>query len=137
MNEIFQAAGKLEEAIRGSHPGVAILVENLSSALHRQVSNIRAALPAKSAADEQRLASAAVDPEKISTALAALKELLEANDADALDAYTKLAVLLKGTVDPELSEALGAAINGFDFESALQKLDQIAKSLGKKENAPE
>ena len=137
MNEIFKAAGKLENAIRESNPVVRNLVEELNSALERQVSNIRAALPTASAEGEKRLDSMPADPQKILMALSQLKELLGTNDADASDAYARLAVLVRGQTDSSLLEALGAAVSCFDFDSALQTLDRIVKDYGQKEKTPQ
>ena len=133
MNEIFQAAGDLEQAIRESHHGVGNLIKDLISALDRQIRNIQAGLLATSSEEGKRLDFALTDPEKISTALTQLRELLEANDADASDAFRNLAVLLRGTVDASLLEALGAAVSSFDFDAALKKFDQIVKGCGAKE----
>ena len=59
--------------------------------------------------------------------VARLRALLEASDADAADAYRTLAEILRGTADTTRLDALGAAVNGFDYEAALLELDEIAK----------
>ena len=56
-----------------------------------------------------------------------LRALLEASDADAADAYRTLAEILRGTVDTTRLDALGAAVNGFDYNAALLELNEIAK----------
>ena len=66
-----------------------------------------------------------------------LKQLLEANDADASAAYTDLADLLKGTLDTSRLEALGRAVNSFDFEAALNGLNEVAKEYGGKKELAE
>jgi hypothetical protein len=78
-----------------------------------------------------------VDPSKVMTAMTQLKELLEANDADASGTYADLADLLKGTVDTLRLEALGAAVNSFDFEAALNELNEVAKEYGGKKELAE
>ena len=127
INEIFQAAGKLEGAIRVSQTGIEDLIEELTLALDRQVTNIHAAFPAGGADEKTRLDSRSTDPEEVLAALANLKELLEANDADASEAYASLAAVLWDSVDPSRLEALGAAVNSFDFEAALGRLGEIGK----------
>ena len=62
--------------------------------------------------------------------LARLKAMLEASDADAADAYRNLAEILRGAVDTMRLDALGAAVNGFDYDAALLELDGIAKEYG-------
>jgi HPt (histidine-containing phosphotransfer) domain-containing protein len=125
MNEIFQAAGKLEGAIRESQTGVEDLIEELTSALDRQVRNIHVAFPAGGADEKTRFDSRPTDPEKVLAALANLRKLLEANDADASEAYVNLAAVLGDCVDLPRLEALGAAVNSFDFEAALGRLGEI------------
>ena len=71
------------------------------------------------------------------TAMTQLKELLEANDADASGAYADLADLLKGTVDASRLEGLGRAVNSFDFEGALSELNEVAKEYSAKKELAE
>jgi PAS domain S-box-containing protein len=135
MDEIFQGAGKLEGAVRMSQAGVEDLIKELTAALERQVSNIHAALPAGGADEKAWLGSRPTDPEKALAALANLKELLEANDADATEAYSHFATLLDDSVDLSRLKALGAAVNSFDFEAALRRLDEIGKEYRSKEKS--
>jgi PAS domain S-box-containing protein len=137
MDEIFQAAGKLEGAIRESQTGVEDLIEDFTAALDRQVSNIHAALPAGGDDDKARLSSRPTDPEKALAELANLKELLKANDADASEAYSNLAAHLGDSVDQSRVQALGAAVNSFDFESALRRLDEIGREYRPAEKSAE
>lgn len=133
MNEIFQAATKLERAIRESQTGVEDLIEELTSALDRQSRNIHVAFPAGGADEKTRFDSRPTDPEKVLAALANLKKLLEANDADASEAYVNLAAALRDSVDLSRLEALGAAVNSFDFEAALGRLCEIDREFGSKD----
>jgi two-component system sensor histidine kinase/response regulator len=136
MNAIFQTAGKLEGAIRVSQAGIEDLMEELTAALDRQVRNIHAAFPVGGAADEKiRLDSRPTDPEKVLAALANLKELLEANDGDAPEAYRNLVAALGD--NPSRLEALGAAVNSFDFEAALGRLGEIGREYRPKEKSAE
>jgi len=109
------------------------LVEDLTLALDRQVANIRAALLGTGTQERELVGAVPAAPEKIANALAQLKQLLEANDADAPDAYTKLAVLLRGAPESSRLEALGAAVNSFDFDLALKEVEEIARVHGMKE----
>ena len=133
MNQLFELAGDLERAIRDSKPEAANLVEDLTLALDRQVANIRAALLGTGTQERELVGAVPAAPEKIANALAQLKQLLEANDADAPDAYTKLAVLLRGAPESSRLEALGAAVNSFDFDLALKEVEEIARVHGMKE----
>ena len=137
MTEIFQAAGKLEGAIRESQTGVEDLIEELTSALDRQVRNIQVAFPAGGADEKTRFDSRPTDPEKVLAALANLKKLLEANDADAPEAYVNLAAVLGDSVDLSRLEALGAAVNSFDFEAALGRLGEIDREYRPKAKSAE
>jgi CheY-like chemotaxis protein len=137
INEIFQAAGELEGAIRVSETGIEDLVEELTAALDRQVRNILVAFPARRTYEKTRLDTRLTDPEKILAPLANLKELLEANDADALEGNRNLAAVLGASGDPSRLEALGAAVNSFDFEGALQRLEEIGREYRPKEKSAE
>jgi hypothetical protein len=137
LNEIFQAAGKLEGAIRVSQAGIEDLIEELTAALDRQVRNINAAFPVGGADETIRLDSRPTDPEKVLAALANLKELLEANDADAPEAYRNLAAVLGDSGNRSSLQALGAAVNSFDFEAALRRLDEISREYRSKEKSAE
>jgi CheY-like chemotaxis protein len=137
INELFQAAGKLERAIRLSQAGIEDLVEGLTAVLDRQVRNIHAAFPVGGADEKTRLDSRPTDPETVLAALANLKELLEANDADCAEAYRDLAAVVGYSVNRSRLEALGAAVNSFDFEAALKRLDEIGREYRPKEKSAE
>jgi CheY-like chemotaxis protein/HPt (histidine-containing phosphotransfer) domain-containing protein len=137
LNEVFQAAGKLEGAIRVSQAGIEDLIEELTAALDRQVRNIHAAFPVGGADEKTRPDSRPTDHGKVLAALANLMELLEANDADAPEAYRNLAAVLGDSVDLSRLEALGAAVNSFDFEAALRRLDEIGREYRPKEKSAE
>jgi hypothetical protein len=134
---MFQAAGKLERAIRLSQAGIEDLVEGLTAVLDRQVRNIQAAFPVGGADEKTLLDSRPTDPEKVLAALANLKELLEANDADAPEAYRNLAAVLGDSGNRSRLEALGATVNSFDFEAALRRLDEIGREYRSKEKSAE
>ena len=137
INEIFQTAGKLEGALRVPHTGIEDLIEELTAALNRQVRNIHAAFPAGGAHEKTRFDSRPTDPEKVLAALANLKELLEANDADASEAFANLAAVLGDSVDLSRLEVLRAAVNSFDFEAALGRLGEIGREYRPKEKSAE
>jgi len=128
IQQIFDSAGNLEAAIRESSDGVEGMVKELALALDRQARNILKGLQAETSATAKPARSA--DAVEILAAVARLRELLEANDADAPEAYAHLAELLPGTVDASGLEALGAAVKAFDFETALVHLNEIAKRSG-------
>jgi CheY-like chemotaxis protein/HPt (histidine-containing phosphotransfer) domain-containing protein len=133
INQIFHSAGNLEKAIRESETGMADLVKDLRSAMDRQIRAIQAAL-AVNGTDRMRPSGARpTEAAQALTAIARLKELLEASDADACEAYANLAVLLRGRVDASRLERLGAAVKSFDFDAALGRLGEVAKEFGEKE----
>lgn len=130
INQIFHLAGNLERAIRESLDSVGGMVKELASALDRQVQNIQEGLKVRTPIAGKLDAAGSVDPFAVSAAVARLRELLKASDADAPEAYANLAKILEGTVDPPRLDALGAAVSAFDFEAALIKLNDIAKQCG-------
>ena len=137
INQIFDSAGSLERAIRESHGGIRELSKELTAAVDRQIRAIQAALLVKTVEAGKELEARPVDPAKVMAAMRQLKQLLEANDADASGAYTDLADLLKGTVETPRLEALGAAVNSFDFDAALNGLNEVAKEYGARKESAE
>jgi serine phosphatase RsbU (regulator of sigma subunit)/HPt (histidine-containing phosphotransfer) domain-containing protein len=135
VSSVFDSAGRLESTLRQPHGDVSLLANELSSILERQAQAIREALrvaapmPAPGGARQS-------DPAATEAAVAGLKVLLETNDADAPEAFSKLAELLQGTVDPAQLSALDAAVNAFDFDGALLKLAEIAEEFwGEREDS--
>ena len=132
--EIFDLAGKVERGIHDTQPEVADLISALGSALTRKIQLIQAALAdVRDASTPSELAPA--DLAAVREAMSHLKELLEANDADAADAYQRLAQLLRAEVEPSHLETLSAAISGFDFEDALKQLDRLARGYQSEEQS--
>jgi two-component system, sensor histidine kinase and response regulator len=128
ITQIFYSAANLETAIRESGDGVEEMVKELASALDRQARIIQERLKPAAAVSARR--DPAADAREISVAIARLKELLEGSDADAPQAYAHLGELLQDTADPSRLDSLAAAVNAFDFETALVELNEIAKQYG-------
>jgi PAS domain S-box-containing protein len=133
INEIFELAGKLEGAIGKSHTQLEGQTEELRSVLDRQIDAIEPALLATSPNEGRPPVSQLAHPAKLSGTFAQLKELLEANDADALEVYKNLADLLRDSVESSQLEALGTAVNSFNFDAALKDLDEIAEACRRQE----
>jgi PAS domain S-box-containing protein len=127
IDSLFQLAGKLQSAIHESRDDRDVLLEGFSWELDRQVQAIQRALKAQTPVPQGGEGHRMFDPAEASVIVARLKAMLEASDADAADAYRKLAEILRGTVDTTQLDALGAAVNGFDYDGALRELDKIAK----------
>ena len=130
INPIFHSAGKLESAIRESHADVQSLVRELSLMLDRQAQAIQQALKVATPIPAMRDAHPMPDPAATLAAVARLRVLLKTYDADAPEAFSTLAEILKGTVDAARLDALRTAVNGFDFEGALLKLVEIGEEYG-------
>jgi HPt (histidine-containing phosphotransfer) domain-containing protein len=126
INQIFVLAGDLESAIRESPAGSEGLIEELTSALDRQIRIIRTALLADSVDGVKRFEARPADRGEALAAIARLRERLEKNAADAQQAFTDMAEILQRTVVAWRLDALGAAVKVFDFDVALAELDEIA-----------
>jgi two-component system, sensor histidine kinase and response regulator len=130
IDSLFQLAGNLQSAIDESRDDMDVLLEGFSWELDRQVQAIQRALRAQTPVPQGGEGHRMFDPAEALAIVARLRGLLEASDADAADAYRTLAEILSGTVDTTQLDALGAAVNGFDYDAALRKLDEIAKECG-------
>jgi len=126
INQIFVLAGTLESAIRESPAGTKGLIEELTSALDRQIRVIRAALSADSADAGKRFDGPPVERRAALAAIARLRERLEASAADAPRVFAEVAETLLGTVAAWRLDALGTSVKAFDFDAALAKLDEIS-----------
>ena len=125
MNQIFVLAGTLESAIRKSQAGTKGLIGELTSALDRQIRIIRAALLATTVDETTRFGARPADREQVLTAIARLRERLEASAADAPRVFAEVAEILRGTVAAWRLDALGASVKAFDFDAAISKLEEI------------
>jgi HPt (histidine-containing phosphotransfer) domain-containing protein len=130
INVVFQLAGKLESAIHDSRADVQALLKEFGSELHRQAQVIQRALQAETPVQQGGEGNRAFDRVEALDAFTRLRTLLEASDADSATAYADLKELLKGTDQERRLDTLGAAINVFDFDGALLRLNEIAKDFG-------
>jgi two-component system sensor histidine kinase/response regulator len=131
LGQVFTTAEMLERAIRDETAMVPALLEEFTRVLNLQVQAIQQAMrdvtPGQPPEEKKGIA---FDVHAASTAIARLKALLESGDGDALDAFLAVEDILVGRVEKSRLEALGAAINEFDFEGARVKLDEIAQEFG-------
>jgi len=132
IDSLFQLAGKLQSAIHESRDDVGALLEVFSSDLDRRVEAIQKALraqtlqtPVPQGGEGGRM----FDPAEALAIVARLRTMLETSDTAAADAYRKLAEILTGLPDTTRLDALGAAVDGLEYEAALAELDEIAKKL--------
>jgi len=125
MNQIFVLAGTLESAIRKSQAGTKGLIGELTSALDRQIRIIRAALLATTVDETTRFGARPADREQVLTAIARLRERLEASAADAPRVFAEVSEILRGTVAGRRLDGLGTSVKAFDFDAALSKLEEI------------
>jgi len=82
IHPIFTLAGNLENAIGQSSAGIGALIEELRVAMDRQVAAILTALSAISGNESKQVAQRLVNRQEALTAMARLRERLEANAAD-------------------------------------------------------
>jgi two-component system, sensor histidine kinase and response regulator len=127
IDATFQLAGGLLEAIRESRPDLQVLLREFSSELDRQAQTIQAALKTQTRVQQGGEGNRIFDRCEGHVALGRLRALLEANDASAVDAYHPLAQILTSTARATRLEALGAAVNRFDYDAALLELEELAK----------
>jgi len=137
MNHIFHVAEILERSIGHSQGGVEDLLKELKSAMGRQIRALKAALPVARADGPRPSPASPAGAAETLMAMTRLKELLEASDADASEAYVSLANLLRSRVDASRLQTLGDAVDRFDFESALSQLNEVAEDYSPKEKPQE
>ncbi len=126
---IQTAAARLEKAIREDDSATPGFLEQFASMLDSQVHAIQETLPHPSPTESTSARELPFVAEEASAALARLKVLLEANDGDAGEAFLDLQKAVGGHVEHSLLDALGVAVNDFEFDTATAKLEQIATEL--------
>jgi HPt (histidine-containing phosphotransfer) domain-containing protein len=125
INEVESLARKLEIAIRDRERILASLDE-FASLMSAQVHSIEDAL-CDLGARQKEAGISPVNVETAADAIAQLKTMLEASDGDALQSFRGLQDAVSGVVEKQHLDGLSTSINNFDFDSALVKLDEIAK----------
>jgi len=127
ITQVHSAAEKLDRAIRDADASVPALLREFASLLGLQVQAIVKALRSTAPAAAESTGQGPFDPEAASAAVGRLKILLEASDADAEEAFSRMQEAVGARVEKARLSALGAAVSEFDFEGALVKLDEIAR----------
>jgi len=127
IGPVQAAAASVEKAIREKDPSISTLLQELEARLAEQVRAIRTALGDSAPVDGP---ARPFDPDAASAAISHLRTLIEANDGDAADAVQPVADALGGKANTAHLAALRDAVNDFDFDTALSKLDEIASECG-------
>jgi len=131
LEKLFRVTKSLEHALRHGEPSLPALAEEFSQVASHQVQAIQQAMadviqgPAPGAAT-----SATLDLQVANQAVTQLRELLKANDSDAVEAFQAVDSILTGTVDRSRLDALRKAISEFDFDGAGRKLREITDEYG-------
>jgi len=129
IKQIQTGAERLERAIREDDVTVQASLAEFQSLMSRQVEAIERALGTVERSETDK-ADGLFSRQAAAAAAERLKALLEASDGDASEAFASLESMLAGRVSKPQLDALGAAINDFDFDSALSKLGEIASNSG-------
>jgi len=133
VTRIQVSAEKLERALRGGGADAPAALSEFSALLGPQAEAIRRALgasrPAPAAASEP------FDAARVGPAIGRLRKLLAASDGGAADAFGDLSSVMAGSIGTPRLDALGGAIDEFDFEGALSMLDAIARECGASEES--
>jgi signal transduction histidine kinase/DNA-binding response OmpR family regulator/HPt (histidine-containing phosphotransfer) domain-containing protein len=129
IKEVRFAAERLEKAIRDSHEAVPSLLRDFTSILRPQVHSIEKAFGDSVTPTSENVSKKDFDSAAAAIDLARLRVLLEASDGDAEETFRTLKSALSGHIEKVRLDALGAAIDDFDFSGALKKLDEIAQEL--------
>jgi two-component system sensor histidine kinase/response regulator len=117
----IESALKTEKTVNDINPELV----DIQTELDRLITAIQSALPAIESAE----ISVKVHPEKLTPVIRQLSALLAVNDADALSCFTENAELLRGGLQNSEYEEIEKAIQDFDFDAALTKLNQAAARM--------
>ena len=121
---IQSAAQKLEQALHDGEGQVPVLLVAFASSIATEVHAIENALCDSSIAREQ-VRTLPYNGDKAASAIARLRILLQASDADAEESFRNLQDAVAGVIEKPDLDRLSASINDFDFDAALVKLEEI------------
>jgi PAS domain S-box-containing protein len=127
MAGVQSAAEKLEKAVRERQDSIHVLLKQFANTLRAQIVAIKGALHDSELEPSGEVPPAPFNGENARLAIARLKALLEASDGDAVEALGTLTSATASAIEKTYLETLGEAINNFDFESALLKLDEVSR----------
>jgi two-component system sensor histidine kinase/response regulator len=125
ITEVHAAAQDLEKAIRDSLPSMPTAMEHFNAQIERQLSAIREALGEDTGSSIGQTPTSPFDPDRAGSAIKHLRQLLDACDGNAQEAVPELVDAVIGKASRQDLESLQVAISGFEFESALARLDSI------------
>ena len=128
IGKIFSSAGRLEKAIRERDSAIPALLREFCTLVDQQIHALQQSLPDASADGAQRKMNRDFDARKASSASRRLRQLLEASDGGATEAFRAFTDAAGDVIDKLRLDALGEAVNEFDFESALSKLSEIDRT---------
>jgi HPt (histidine-containing phosphotransfer) domain-containing protein len=120
---VQRAAGRLEQAIEAGNEN-ARMIAALDRSLRKVLAQLEAAL-VESPPQRTGPAAHAVDAQKLKEVLARLAALLRVSDGEAIRLLSSEEALLRPALGPDFV-ALERAVNDFDFDSALERLQSSA-----------
>jgi PAS domain S-box-containing protein len=125
ITEVQSVAEKLEQTLRDGGINVSALLVEFANVMGSQVLAIEKALFASAGARTVEVRPS-LDKAATADAIARLRMLLGASDADAAESFRNLQEALTCAIEKPYLDGLRASINDFDFDTALVKLDEIA-----------
>jgi CheY-like chemotaxis protein len=121
------AADAVEKALRQQDPATPALLAEFGSLLRAQVQVISKALAETEPSPRPIVVSKKFDPEAATAALDHLRSLLKSSDGEAEEAFLALDEATAGHIATTRLRALSTAIHNFEFELALNELEELAK----------
>ncbi|MEO5345188.1 MAG: ATP-binding protein [Magnetococcus sp. YQC-9] len=124
------AALALERAIQENRPELFSAPLAAFERIHGELLDAIVALPAESVVEETTFDSGPVDRTILLPPLRALARAIRNNDFEASDRLREVEALSRCAENAALFTRIAQALDGFEFERALEMLNQIAASVG-------
>jgi HPt (histidine-containing phosphotransfer) domain-containing protein len=125
IESILRAAERIEHGIRTKDPSVSGLLPEFESALAGVADRIGRALRDTMPAAPEAESPRNFDAKAAGEALSRIKSLIEASDGDAVNALTDVESAVGTVVGKTAFDAIRSALDEFDFETALTRLNEI------------
>ena len=129
-DNLFEAAGALETAIKNSNTDqYEKLLESFAEELDFIVKSIEDSLEVEHMGEVTAKTDQSVDVKKVKGLLSETKELLEEDFSEAESRLEQLRVILDPSEFQAEYRKMQSQIDGYDFESAMETIDELLKSI--------
>ncbi|KJU81989.1 multi-sensor hybrid histidine kinase [Candidatus Magnetobacterium bavaricum] len=130
-NDVYEVSGMVEDILKEPEmPGLKQAMQTMQQTLANLMTRLSEALPESEDAAEGVTPASAVDVKALAGQMRELATLLSDDDSRAANMVDDIAARLAAVGHTDNARAIKNSISNFEFEEALSKLRQTAKTMG-------